>query len=269
MTDPGVPPLHAALAAARELRLEHLVTGTFQVVDEVFTLTLQEFDVGSGKVVREVMGRATRRAELLDAVADVCRRFADELQPFSAVERGATRSLGPPTRSEDAYRAYSAALLAEAGAGRASLDLAQARFAEAVQADPAFADAHLRMAVSQQLRGFFGDETVDPRPALRTAAELESHFSERERMLAARDALAVAGRAADPRAGSLDRFADAVSVLRAGCRGARPRCRRPAPPRALGRARPGRGTTGRRAFRGRRPAGPAALTRRPGTAARR
>ncbi len=179
--DASFVPLEAGLLAARDLKVERLVTGSFQRVGQQFTLAAQVVDVGTGEQVRDVVVRGERRADLLDAVASLCRQLAAQL---SAPERAGTAApvASPPTSSEGALRAYTEALAAEALGGRENLALAEQRLAEATRLDPGFARAYLRMAVVQQARRRWGYGTSDPAPAVRAARRLEAQLPERERL---------------------------------------------------------------------------------------
>lgn len=179
--DASFVPLDAGLLAARDLRVQRLVTGSFQRVGQQFTLTAQVVHVGTGGLEREVVVRGERRAELLDAVADLCRQLAAQ---FSTQDRSPTvaSAASLSTTSEEALRAYTEALAAEARGGRDNLGLAEQRLAEATRHDPKFARAYLRMAVVQQQRRRWGYGTSDPAPAVRAARGLESQLPERERL---------------------------------------------------------------------------------------
>lgn len=180
--DGGFVPLESGLLAARDLRVERLVTGSFQRVGQQFTLVAQIVDVAGGAALREVVVRGERRADLLDAVSDLCRQLAAHLAPEGT--RPATIVAGaPPTRSEDALRAYTEALMAEAQGGRENLALAEQRLADATTLDPGFARAFLRMAIVQQSQRRWGYGGADPAPAVRSARNLEGHLPERERLL--------------------------------------------------------------------------------------
>jgi tetratricopeptide (TPR) repeat protein/TolB-like protein len=181
--DPALVPNEAGLSAARDLRVERLVTASFQRVDQQFTLTARIVDVKAAAVAREVVVHGERRAELLDAVNNLCRDLTVALRQGRAVPGTPPGDTPPPTRSEDAYRAYTEALVAEARGSRVDLELAEWRLGEALKFDPGFARAYLRIALIQDTRRRWGYGVEDPAPAIRAARKLESRLPDRERLL--------------------------------------------------------------------------------------
>jgi tetratricopeptide (TPR) repeat protein len=173
----------AGLAAARDLRAQRLLTGSFQSVAAGFTLALRVVDTATGAVWREHEERGTTLADLSSAVTTLCERLAIELEGAPAVDAGRPRTALPVTHVEEAYRAYVEALLAESRGGREGLLLAERSLETAVHADPSFARAYLRLALLAHGRRRAGDESADPGPAVRAARVLEGRLPEWERLL--------------------------------------------------------------------------------------
>jgi DNA-binding winged helix-turn-helix (wHTH) protein/tetratricopeptide (TPR) repeat protein/TolB-like protein len=170
-----------ALALARGLGAERLVTGSFVRLGEQFVLTAQFVDVRSGGSGPEIAVRGRYPTELLGAVDDLCRSLAVTFEPGSTEPAG-PRPVRLATRSIDAYRDYTEALGWYARGGSRGAEEAERRLDAAVELDPSFAFAYLKKAEIQQWRRRLGYGDEDPGPALRAAARLSSQLPERERV---------------------------------------------------------------------------------------
>jgi DNA-binding winged helix-turn-helix (wHTH) protein/tetratricopeptide (TPR) repeat protein len=167
-----------ALAAGRRVGAEYVVRANFQRAADRFMLRAELVSAASGRVAAEEAAEGTR-ADLLELVTNLCARLGRRLPGRGGTPDGRLAAL-PPTRSLDAFRAFSEALVLEAQGGRANLEAAEARLRHAVDLDPDFARAHLKLALVQEARVRWGYGPADPVPAVRAALERSGRLPERD-----------------------------------------------------------------------------------------
>jgi tetratricopeptide (TPR) repeat protein/TolB-like protein len=180
----GVPTPDAAVAIARRLRAERLVTGSFVRVADRFVVNAQIVDVVSGTTAASASVRGKHPDDLLGAVDDLCLKMLHDLRPASDKPRDRVGQPGRfPTQSIEAYREYAEALSWFARGGRSGAEEAVRHLDAALGLDPSFALAYLRKAEIQRWRRQWGYGDPDPAPAVRAAARLVKDLPDRERLL--------------------------------------------------------------------------------------
>jgi tetratricopeptide (TPR) repeat protein len=182
--DEAVPTADAAVAIARRLRAERLVTGSFVRVDDRFVVKAQIVDVASGRAEATASVRGKHPDDLLGAVDDLCLKMLHDLRPVSQKpSNGPLPSGRVPTRSIEAYREYVDALSWFARGGRSGAEEAVRHLDLALNLDPSFALAYLKQAEIQRWCRQWGYGDPDPARAVRAAARLFKDLPHRERLL--------------------------------------------------------------------------------------
>lgn len=177
----GLSPEMAAVAA-RRLRAERLVTGSFVRVDDRFVLSAQVIDSATGRTRGAASVRGHYPGELLEGVDELAAKLV-LLVGSGEAETREWRPVRLTTRSLDASRSYQAALEDFARGGRTGAEAAEARLDRALQLDPTFAQAYLKKAQIQQWRRSWGYGDPDPAPAVAAALRLVKELPDRDRRL--------------------------------------------------------------------------------------
>jgi DNA-binding winged helix-turn-helix (wHTH) protein/tetratricopeptide (TPR) repeat protein/TolB-like protein len=177
--DPG-----AAARIAEQVRAERLVTGSFVRLENRFVVTLQLVHVPSGQTEGQVTARGLYPDDLMGSIDELCVEVFDRWDA-AAVPRPelAFRPVRMATRSLDAFRHYSEALVWFARGGRRGAREAERRLDEAIRIDPGFAYAFLKKAEIQHWLGRTGYGQANPAPAIAAAAALADDLPEREQLL--------------------------------------------------------------------------------------
>lgn len=177
-------PRQAALALARSLGAEWLLSGTLSITGDRFAVRLEISSVAGRRQDGAVSASGRYPAEVLGGVHELA---GDTLRQLERAEgpgqapRPAWGRAPLATRSLAASRAYVEAL--DWFHGRAAADAAEQRLDEALRLDPAFAQAYVKKAEIERWRVSMGYGGPEPGPTVQAAlAHLES-LSDQERLL--------------------------------------------------------------------------------------
>src|SRR5439155_863387 len=172
----------AAATVARKLGAERIITGSFVRVEDRFVINAQLVDASTGRAEASASVRGEHPAQLLEAVDELTLRLLHHLQP-PEVAGSSWRPSKLTTGSVEAERLYLEALDQFTRGGREGTEQAEKRLDEALQLDPAFAQAYVKKAEVEQWRRRWGYGNPDPAPAVRAAARLVKELPDRDRLL--------------------------------------------------------------------------------------
>ncbi len=176
--DQGALTLSRALAVARQMQAGRVVWGTVTLLADSIRVQGALYDAGSG---RELRTHSIRFASATTDLRELAKKFADLtyalVLPDSNAPDAAADALG--AKSIAAYKLYSAG---DSALNEWNLDLAKRHFHEALDLDPEFPNANLKLA---QVGEWLEDPAGEWRSYAARAAAAPERLVKRDRIMAA------------------------------------------------------------------------------------